>query len=72
MDMIVRRLIYSYYLFHQKIGGLIGHPGLQAGALFVEAKHLDPPHYLCTTCRVVLGSGMVINTKLPFTPMHVG
>ena len=72
MDVIIWWLIYGCCLFHEKVGGLTGHPGLQAGALFVEAKHPEPPHYLCTTRQVVLGSNFVINTNHTFTPMHVG
>ena len=72
MDVIIQKLICDCCYFHQKVGGLTGHLELQAGALFMEAKDLEPPHYLCTTRRVVLGSGMVIDTKLPFTPMHAG
>ena len=39
---------------------------------FVKAKHPEPPHYLCTMRRVVLGSGVLLNTNNSFHPMHVG
>lgn len=70
--MIVQKLICDCCHFHQKVGASTGCPRLQAGVLFMDAKHPEPPHYHCTMHRVVLGSVFVINTKLPFTPMHVG
>ena len=72
MDVIVWWLICGCCLFHQKVGDLTGRPGLQASALFMEAKHLETPYYLCTMHRVVLGSVFFINTNHTFTPMHVG
>ena len=72
MGVIVRRLICVCCHFYQKVGSLTGHPRLQDGVVFVEAKHPNLRHYLCTTHRVVLGSGFVINTNYTFTLMHVG
>ena len=57
--MIAPGWIYGHCANVQTVGGLIGHPGLQAGVLLVEAKHPKPPRYLCNMRRVVLGSGII-------------
>jgi len=48
---IIHHQINIYCNFDKKLGGLTGHPKLQAGELLVESKHLDPPPYLCTMHR---------------------
>lgn len=53
--------IYGHCTSVEKVGGLTGHPGILVRALLMEAKHLEAPHYPCTTCRVVLGSDTIIN-----------
>ena len=51
-------------IFHvwKKVGGLTGRPGLRAGDLLMDSKHLEPPHYLLSTRQIILVRPVHIST----------